>query len=81
MGLSGYWSLRTDELLQELRITSAGLTAGEAVDHLQEHGPNRIHPKEQASALQLFLNQFRSPIVLRNTLLSFFQKHNNQYRL
>jgi Mg2+-importing ATPase len=45
-----------------------GLQSTEAAERLERFGPNAIQVRKQASALRLFLNQLRSPLIL---ILSF----------
>ena len=59
-----YWSLTQDELLASLHSTPNGLSAADAQRRLELFGPNLLVAKERATALGLFLNQFKSPIVL-----------------
>jgi Mg2+-importing ATPase len=61
---SNYWSQPTDSLLTELESSSGGLSTVEARSRLSEYGPNVLKTGERLSAARLFLNQFRSPIVL-----------------
>src|SRR5680860_215271 len=41
-----------------------GLSSGQASDRLSRFGPNSIASEHVASALELILNQFRSPLIL-----------------
>jgi Mg2+-importing ATPase len=59
-----FWSVASDRLLSDLRSTAAGLQPIDAEQRLKEHGPNTIKAHQQVTALGLFLNQFRSPLVL-----------------
>jgi P-type Mg2+ transporter len=59
-----YWSIRVDELMDELHSSPNGLSQSCADEILQHEGLNRIHAKQQATPLGLFLNQFKSPVVL-----------------
>jgi Mg2+-importing ATPase len=63
-GVSEYWSQPVESLLAALETSSAGLSAAEASSRLSQYGPNVLEARETASALRLFLKQFRSPIVL-----------------
>jgi Mg2+-importing ATPase len=47
-----------------LHSTADGLAAADARQRLEESGPNALQAKERATPLRLFLNQFKSPIVL-----------------
>lgn len=59
-----YWSLPADALLEALAAERHGLSAREAAARQLRHGANSLQAMKQASALGLFLNQFRSPLVL-----------------
>jgi Mg2+-importing ATPase len=63
-GNEPYWSHRTGSLLEQLKSSADGLTAEEAKRRLETHGPNLLEAREQVTALGLFLNQFKSPIML-----------------
>ena len=62
--LAAYWSLSPDQLLKTLRASASGLSQKDAEARLLESGPNSIQESERTGALNLFLNQFRSPLVL-----------------
>jgi Mg2+-importing ATPase len=64
IGTDSYWSQRLDRLLASLGSTSDGLTSSDAQQRLTQHGHNVLQTKEKATALRLFLGQFKSPIVL-----------------
>ena len=53
----------TDEVLSALAVDESGLSADEADRRLTESGPNDIHEAERASLLDLFLSQFRNPLI------------------
>ncbi len=59
-----YWSLPADQLLSSLQTTQNGLTGSEAEKRLNERGPNSLKPSRRLTPLLLFLNQFKSPLVL-----------------
>lgn len=61
---SPYWSYPPDRLLAALESTSAGLSSEEARRRLQQYGLNILKARRQATALGLFLNQFKNPLVL-----------------
>ena len=69
--------MQPDEMLRKLNSSSNGLSQNRVQEMLQREGLNRIHAKEQITPLGLFLNQFKSPIVLIlifATLVSAFLK-------
>ena len=59
-----YWSKDFHVVAQELSASLDGLTEAAAQEALRRVGPNRILSKERVTPLGLFLNQFKSPIVL-----------------
>jgi Mg2+-importing ATPase len=59
-----YWSLAAGDLLASLHSTPEGLSAEEAAQRLARLGPNALATRKKATALGVFLNQFKSPIVL-----------------
>jgi Mg2+-importing ATPase len=60
-----FWSMPQSELTRLLKSDpQAGLSAGEAEKRLQTIGPNQLQKKRDTKAIGLFLNQFKSPIVI-----------------
>ncbi len=62
--ITAYWSRPTPELAEALNCTAAGLSSAEAQERLERYGANALEVRHKATAWGLFLNQFRSPIVL-----------------
>ncbi|MEH1932273.1 MAG: magnesium-translocating P-type ATPase [Nostoc sp.] len=62
--LSAFWSLPTDQVLQQTHSTTAGLSRQDAKQRLSKYGANSLKQKHKSSALMLLLNQFKSPIIL-----------------
>jgi Mg2+-importing ATPase len=63
--------------MADLRTSEDGLTTSQASERLERFGPNRLKDDEKQTVLGLFLNQFRSPIILIlifATLVSAFLK-------
>ena len=74
---NNFWEAPVDELLRSLGSSSGGLASGEAIQHLEQYGPNVLQVKAQVTTLGLFLRQFQSPIMLillLATLASAFLK-------
>src|SRR4030042_5882854 len=61
---SKYWTKNPNELWQELQSSPQGLSASEVNGRLEKYGPNVLSAKRELTPLGLFLNQFKSPIVL-----------------
>src|SRR6266498_2766673 len=61
---TAYWNLPTDQLLGSLQTTKDGLSTSEAEKRLKDVGPNSLTVTRHATPLILFLNQFKSPLVL-----------------
>lgn len=59
-----YWSLPEDELYRRAQSRPEGLTASEAAQRLARFGPNDLNLKRRNGPLVIFLNQFKSSIVI-----------------
>src|SRR3972149_1990398 len=59
-----YWSLPSEQLLSALHSTDNGLQGADAEKRLKQYGLNALKALRRATALGLFLNQFKSPLVL-----------------
>lgn len=72
-----YWAIPLEELFRAWDSSSEGLSTSHAEQRLEQYGPNLLKAKAQVTALGLFLEQFKSPIViilLFATLVSAFLK-------
>jgi Mg2+-importing ATPase len=63
-GINQYWSQPPDSLAAQLRCSLGGLAAADAEQRLRELGPNVLRARERVTAPKLFLDQFKSPLVL-----------------
>jgi P-type Mg2+ transporter len=61
---SPFWSLPTDQVLQQTHSTIAGLSCQDAKQRLIKYGANSLKQRHKSSAWMLLLNQFKSPIIL-----------------
>lgn len=61
---STFWSLPTDQVLQQTHSTTSGLSRQDAKQRLSEYGANSLKQTHKSSALMLLLNQFKSPIIV-----------------
>ncbi len=59
-----YWSIPADQVTNKVNSSANGLSQAAAQQILEQVGPNRIQSKTRATPLGLFLNQFKSPIVI-----------------
>jgi len=59
-----YWSKPVAEIAQSLHSSMDGMSEEDAQEVLQRVGPNSIKSKERVTPLGLFINQFKSPIVI-----------------
>ena len=59
-----FWTLSSDDALNQLGTDRNGLTRDEAQKRLLRVGPNLLKPKGKTDTLTLLTNQFRSPLVL-----------------
>ena len=62
--IDNFWSLSTVDVFDKLSCTDKGLTGEAAKDRLKFYGPNTLKGTSHATALVLFLSQFKSPITL-----------------
>ncbi len=62
--LSAYWSRDTGDVIAGLHSSAEGLTSAEATARLAQYGRNILRARRRATVLTVFLNQFRSPIVI-----------------
>jgi P-type Mg2+ transporter len=63
--LSTFWSLSTDQVLQQLQSTTAGgLSRQDAKQRLSKYGANSLKQTHKSSDLMLLINQFKSPIIV-----------------
>lgn len=70
-----FYKLTANESLHQLNSIEPGLTAEEAKKRLLEFGENKIVEKKRKTALQIFLDQFKSVLIiilLVATLVSIF---------
>ncbi len=73
--MGAFWALPAADILRRLESSAEGLASSEAQRRLDEHGSNRLKPKERSDALALLARQFTNPltlILLAAALLSFF---------
>ena len=59
-----FWTLSSDDALNQLATNLNGLTRDEAQKRLLRFGANILKPKRKTDTLTLLINQFRSPLVL-----------------
>ena len=73
-----YYQRTGRESLELLSATTAGLTAQEARQRLEEHGPNALAEGKKQSVLQVFLEQFKDLMVfilMIAAVISFFSEN------
>ncbi len=58
-----YYRLSGQEALKDLSSSTQGLSEKEAGSRLEKYGKNEIKKGKEISPLQIFLNQFKSPVV------------------
>ena len=59
-----YWSQPVEDVIATSHSSTDGLRSDDARQRLAQFGPNTIKARDRATALSLFLNQFKSPIIL-----------------
>ena len=57
------YAMSVGQVLSEQSAIVTGLTIDEVTRRQQKHGPNTLPRKEPASLFEVFLNQFKSPLI------------------
>jgi Ca2+-transporting ATPase len=63
-GKGVHYDQETNSVFEEFGVTETGLSSEEAEKRLKEYGENELKEKEKVSALQLFLSQFKSILII-----------------
>ena len=56
-------ALSGDQILEGLQAQATGLTSAEVLLRQQQYGPNALPRKEPPGLFQVFVNQFKSPLI------------------
>ncbi len=56
-------AIAAKEALARLETSEAGLTPAEALERLEKYGPNRLPEKAPVTHWQIFVRQFRNPLI------------------
>jgi Mg2+-importing ATPase len=64
MAAFSFWSKEVNEVAHSVNSSINGLSESDAQEILQRVGPNSTKTKKRITPLGLFLNQFKSPIVI-----------------
>jgi len=64
MSEKDYYNQSKEAVFNELNTDVNGLTEGEAANRLEEYGLNELKEEEKTTALEIFLNQFKSVLIL-----------------
>ena len=70
-----YWTQPEESLLGRLQSSASGISSADAGKRLETYGSNLLGGRKKSTRLSLFINQFKSPIVillLIATLISAF---------
>ena len=59
-----FWSYDLDGILKRLKTNKAGLSSKEAEERIDKYGQNIFEEKKSSSNLGIFINQFKSPIII-----------------
>ena len=63
-GADHFWQLKKEEAFSKLSCSEKGLDDREAAKRLKMYGPHPIKANTNASAILLFVSQFKSPITI-----------------
>ncbi|MFP3951483.1 MAG: cation-translocating P-type ATPase [Candidatus Bathyarchaeia archaeon] len=64
MSEENFYAEPLEETLDQLETSTEGLTGEEAIKRLEKHGLNELREEEKTTALDIFLNQFNSVLIL-----------------
>ena len=59
-----FWSYVLDDILKRLKTNKSGLSSKEAEERIDKYGQNIFDEKKSSSKLGIFINQFKSPIIM-----------------
>ena len=71
------YQIEFTELLEELQTSEAWISSKEANQRNELYWPNAIQSKDKNSALKIFLEQFTSPLVIRETIRIRWKSRNS----
>ena len=66
------WDKNIEEVLKNLNTNKKGLTYGEAQKRLEVNGKNEIPKGKKNTVLDIFIEQFKSPIILILIIAAIF---------
>ncbi len=58
------WIEKPQQLFKELKSSKVGLSSKEAKKRLEEYGPNVVEKQKPPSQIEIFVKQFKNPLVL-----------------
>src|SRR3989344_7758677 len=61
--MQNYYETNTEEIMVALKARISGLTSNEVKVRLKKYGSNKLPEGRQKSYFQIFLNQFKSPLI------------------
>ncbi len=64
MSVLQWYSLEIKEVFEKLRSSEEGLSENEVRLRLEEYGPNELVEEKVTSSLEIFVAQFKSPLVM-----------------
>lgn len=73
------WNKSVEEVLEQYKITENGISTTEAENRLSKNGKNTIPKGKKETIYQIFLNQFKSPIVAILVVAAIFSIITNSY--
>ena len=59
-----FWSYDLDDILKRLKTNKSGLSSKEVEERIDKYGQNIFEEKKSSSNLGIFINQFKSPIIM-----------------
>lgn len=59
-----FWTYKIKDMLKELNTDENGLSSQEAEERTDKYGQNILEERKSSSKIEMFINQFKSPIII-----------------
>lgn len=59
-----FWTYESKDMLKKLNTDENGLSSQEAEERIDEYGQNILEERKSSSKLEMFINQFKNPIII-----------------
>ena len=67
-----FWTYESKDMLKKLNADENGLSSREAEKRIDKYGQNILEERRSSSNLEMFINQFKNPIIIILILQLFY---------